>query len=35
MCGICFILGGAPIQKHDFSEFNFFQNYLKASGSQN
>jgi hypothetical protein len=28
MCGICFILGGAPIQNHDFTNFNFFQSYL-------
>ena len=28
MCGICFILGGAPITGHDFTKFNFFQSYL-------
>lgn len=28
MCGICFILGGAPISSHDFTNFNFFQSYL-------
>lgn len=28
MCGICFVLGGAPITNHDFTNFNFFQSYL-------
>lgn len=31
MCGICFILGGASIHSHDFSQYNFFQAYLKTA----
>lgn len=29
MCGICFILGGAPIEKHNFEDFNFFNSYVR------
>ena len=31
MCGICFILGGISIHKHDFTQFNFFEAYLKTA----
>lgn len=31
MCGICFIIGGAPITSHNFTHFNFFGSYLRKN----
>lgn len=34
MSGICFILGGVSIHSHDFSQFNFFESYMKTGSPQ-